>query len=70
MAASSACFDRAAARTGRRARPDRPGARRPAARVSLPWRRESINRAARIQFGMICGPSVREIYAAHAGKLT
>jgi aspartyl-tRNA(Asn)/glutamyl-tRNA(Gln) amidotransferase subunit A len=38
--------------------------------VALPWQREMINRAARIHFGMIFGPSVREIYAAHADELT
>jgi Asp-tRNA(Asn)/Glu-tRNA(Gln) amidotransferase A subunit family amidase len=38
--------------------------------VALPWQREMINRAARIHFGMIFGPSVREIYAAHAVELT
>jgi aspartyl-tRNA(Asn)/glutamyl-tRNA(Gln) amidotransferase subunit A len=38
--------------------------------VSLPWDLATINRAARIHFGMIFGPSVREIYAAHAADLT
>ena len=38
--------------------------------VALPWQREMINRAARIHFGMIFGPSVREIHAAHADELT
>jgi len=38
--------------------------------VSLPWQRALINRAARIHFGMIFGPSVREIYDAHADELT
>ena len=38
--------------------------------VSLPWRREEINQAARIHFGMIFGPSVREIYESRAEDLT
>jgi Asp-tRNA(Asn)/Glu-tRNA(Gln) amidotransferase A subunit family amidase len=38
--------------------------------VSLPWQLETINRAARIHFGMIFGPSVREIYAEYADQLT
>ncbi|HEY1640339.1 MAG TPA: amidase [Streptosporangiaceae bacterium] len=38
--------------------------------VSLPWDLATISRAARIHFGMIFGPSVREIYAAHAADLT
>jgi aspartyl-tRNA(Asn)/glutamyl-tRNA(Gln) amidotransferase subunit A len=38
--------------------------------VSLPWRLEEIERAARIHFGMIFGPSVREIYEQHADELT
>jgi aspartyl-tRNA(Asn)/glutamyl-tRNA(Gln) amidotransferase subunit A len=38
--------------------------------VSLPWDLAIINRAARIHFGMIFGPSVREIYSAHAADLT
>jgi Asp-tRNA(Asn)/Glu-tRNA(Gln) amidotransferase A subunit family amidase len=38
--------------------------------VTLPWDLEMINRAARIHFGMIFGPSVREIYAQHADDLT
>jgi aspartyl-tRNA(Asn)/glutamyl-tRNA(Gln) amidotransferase subunit A len=37
--------------------------------VSLPWRRADITTAARIHFGMIFGPSIREIYGAHAGDL-
>jgi Asp-tRNA(Asn)/Glu-tRNA(Gln) amidotransferase A subunit family amidase len=38
--------------------------------VGLPWDLETIKRAARIHFGMIFGPSVREIYAKHADQLT
>jgi len=38
--------------------------------VSLPWRIEDINRAASIHFGMIFGPSVRELYEQHADELT
>ena len=38
--------------------------------VTLPWRLEMISRAARIHFGMIFGPSVREIYAQSADQLT
>jgi len=38
--------------------------------VTLPWRRADISRAARIHFGMIFGPSMREIYAGHAAELT
>ncbi len=38
--------------------------------VALPWDLEIIKRAARIHFGMIFGPSVREIYAHHADELT
>jgi Asp-tRNA(Asn)/Glu-tRNA(Gln) amidotransferase A subunit family amidase len=38
--------------------------------VTLPWDLEMINRAARIHFGMIFGPSIREIYAHHADDLT
>jgi len=38
--------------------------------VSLPWELEAITRAARIHFGMIFGPSVREIYEQHADELT
>ncbi len=38
--------------------------------VSLPWQLETINRAARIHFGMIFGPSVRDIYEKHADELT
>jgi len=38
--------------------------------VTLPWDLAAIKRAARIHFGMIFGPSVREIHAAHADELT
>ncbi len=38
--------------------------------VLLPWQLEIINRAARIHFGMIFGPSVRDIYDKHADDLT
>lgn len=38
--------------------------------VELPWDLESIRRAVRIHFGMIFGPSIREIYAKHAEELT
>jgi Asp-tRNA(Asn)/Glu-tRNA(Gln) amidotransferase A subunit family amidase len=38
--------------------------------VELPWDLEVIKRAGRIHFGMIFGPSIREIYAKHADELT
>jgi Asp-tRNA(Asn)/Glu-tRNA(Gln) amidotransferase A subunit family amidase len=38
--------------------------------VRLPWTLETIARAARIHFGMIFGPSVREIFEQHADELT
>jgi aspartyl-tRNA(Asn)/glutamyl-tRNA(Gln) amidotransferase subunit A len=38
--------------------------------VTLPWDLDTIRRAARIHFGMIFGPSIREIYAKHADDLT
>lgn len=38
--------------------------------VSLPWQLTTINRAARIHFGMIFGPSVREIFDKHEAELT
>ena len=38
--------------------------------VTLPWRLADITRAARIHFGMIFGPSVRELYEQHAAELT
>ena len=38
--------------------------------VTLPWQLEEIKRAARIHFGAIFGPSMREIYEQHADDLT
>jgi len=38
--------------------------------VSLPWQLDMIKRAAEIHFGMIFGPSVREIYEQCADELT
>jgi aspartyl-tRNA(Asn)/glutamyl-tRNA(Gln) amidotransferase subunit A len=38
--------------------------------VALPWQLATINRAARIHFGMIFGPSVREIFDKHETELT
>jgi aspartyl-tRNA(Asn)/glutamyl-tRNA(Gln) amidotransferase subunit A len=38
--------------------------------VSLPWTLADINRAARIHFGMIFGPSVQEIFDQHGDQLT
>jgi aspartyl-tRNA(Asn)/glutamyl-tRNA(Gln) amidotransferase subunit A len=38
--------------------------------VSLPWELAEINRAARIHFGMIFGPSVQELYEKHRDELT
>ena len=38
--------------------------------VALPWQIETINRATRIHFGMIFGPSMQEIYDKHAEDLT
>ena len=38
--------------------------------VTLPWQLELIERAARIHFGMIFGPSVQQIYSQHAAELT
>ena len=38
--------------------------------VSLPWDLAMIERAAQIHFGMIFGPSMREIYEQHADELT
>jgi len=38
--------------------------------VTLPWQLELIEQAARIHFGMIFGPSIREIYDQHAAELT
>jgi Asp-tRNA(Asn)/Glu-tRNA(Gln) amidotransferase A subunit family amidase len=37
--------------------------------VSLPWDLASINRAANIHFGMIFGPSIADVYAAHSEEL-
>jgi Asp-tRNA(Asn)/Glu-tRNA(Gln) amidotransferase A subunit family amidase len=38
--------------------------------VELPWDLEAIKRAVDIHFGMIFGPSMKEIYAKHAEELT
>ena len=38
--------------------------------VALPWQLADINRAARIHFGMIFGPSIQEIYEQHDDDLT
>jgi len=38
--------------------------------VTLPWRLEDIKRAANIHFGMIFGPSIRELFEQHAEELT
>jgi aspartyl-tRNA(Asn)/glutamyl-tRNA(Gln) amidotransferase subunit A len=38
--------------------------------VSLPWELASINRAARIHFGMIFGPSIKELYDQHGHDFT
>jgi aspartyl-tRNA(Asn)/glutamyl-tRNA(Gln) amidotransferase subunit A len=38
--------------------------------VTLPWQLATINRAARIHFGMIFGPSIREIHRKHEADLT
>lgn len=38
--------------------------------VTLPWQLEEIKRAARIHFGAIFGPSVRELYEQHGDELT
>ena len=38
--------------------------------VSLPWRLDMIEQAARIHFGMIFGPSIRELYEQSAAELT
>jgi aspartyl-tRNA(Asn)/glutamyl-tRNA(Gln) amidotransferase subunit A len=38
--------------------------------VSLPWELASINRAARIHFGMIFGPSIKELYDKHGDDFT
>lgn len=39
-------------------------------KVSLPWDRATINRAARIHFGMIFGPSIRELYERAGDQFT
>ena len=38
--------------------------------VSLPWELADINRAARIHFGMIFGPSMQELYDQHKDEFT
>lgn len=38
--------------------------------ITLPWRLADINRAASIHFGMIFGPSIRELYEQHADDFT
>jgi len=38
--------------------------------VSLPWDLTMIERAAQIHFGMIFGPSMKDIFEQHAGELT
>jgi aspartyl-tRNA(Asn)/glutamyl-tRNA(Gln) amidotransferase subunit A len=38
--------------------------------VSLPWQLDVIERTARIHFGMIFGPSMRELFEQHAADLT
>jgi aspartyl-tRNA(Asn)/glutamyl-tRNA(Gln) amidotransferase subunit A len=38
--------------------------------VSLPWELATINRAARIHFGMIFGPSIQELYDQHGNEFT
>jgi aspartyl-tRNA(Asn)/glutamyl-tRNA(Gln) amidotransferase subunit A len=38
--------------------------------VSLPWELATINRAARIHFGMIFGPSIQELYDKHGDQFT
>jgi aspartyl-tRNA(Asn)/glutamyl-tRNA(Gln) amidotransferase subunit A len=38
--------------------------------VSLPWELASINRAARIHFGMIFGPSIQDLYDRHGDDFT
>ena len=38
--------------------------------VALPWQLADINRAARIHFGMIFGPSIPGVYEQHADDLT
>ena len=38
--------------------------------VALPWHLADIIQAARIHFGLIFGPSIQELYRAHADELT
>jgi aspartyl-tRNA(Asn)/glutamyl-tRNA(Gln) amidotransferase subunit A len=38
--------------------------------VSLPWKLADINRAARIHFGMIFGPSIQALYDSHGDQFT
>jgi aspartyl-tRNA(Asn)/glutamyl-tRNA(Gln) amidotransferase subunit A len=38
--------------------------------VSLPWELAMINRAARIHFGMIFGPSIQDLYNEHGDEFT
>jgi aspartyl-tRNA(Asn)/glutamyl-tRNA(Gln) amidotransferase subunit A len=38
--------------------------------VSVPWQLDMIEQAARIHFGMIFGPSMRELYEQHGSELT
>ena len=38
--------------------------------IGMPWDLKTIKRAARIHFGMIFGPSMRDIHAKHADELT
>jgi aspartyl-tRNA(Asn)/glutamyl-tRNA(Gln) amidotransferase subunit A len=38
--------------------------------VSLPWQLDMIQEAARIHFGMIFGPSIRELYERNGAELT
>jgi aspartyl-tRNA(Asn)/glutamyl-tRNA(Gln) amidotransferase subunit A len=38
--------------------------------VSLPWTLDSLNRAARIHFGMIFGEAIRPLFEQHADELT
>jgi aspartyl-tRNA(Asn)/glutamyl-tRNA(Gln) amidotransferase subunit A len=38
--------------------------------VSLPWELADINRAARIHFGMVFGPSMQELYDQHKDEFT
>jgi Asp-tRNA(Asn)/Glu-tRNA(Gln) amidotransferase A subunit family amidase len=38
--------------------------------VSMPWKLATLNRAARIHFGMIFGPSMAETYEGHRDELT